>query len=228
VQVNSTIVLSWQAIGDIARIDQLNSQGAITQQFQGLALSGQLSVVIPGNMGQQVIYRLVAQRGGQEASTSLPITVQCAIGWFFGTPPAGSNVGCPTAVGAVADGAYQPFERGFMIYVTANGLNKIYGLQTQDNRYIAYINNWDDSTIEDDDPPDDRFSPEEMFNWAYYNTNAPIGAWNSAIGWATDELNDDARTVQFEQNSTVFYVDAPGNIVFRFSGGDNGTWTRIR
>lgn len=227
VQVNATIVLTWQAIADSARIDQLNSQGAVTQSFP-VSPSGQLSVVIPGNTGQQVIYRLVAQRGGQEVSTSIPITITCAIQWFFGAPPAGSNVGCPTAVGAIAAGSYQPFERGFMIFVSANGLDKIYGLQTQDNRYIAYTDGWDGTTIVSDSPPGGFFSPQAMFNWAYYNTNAPVGAWNGAIGWATSNINNDVRTIQFEQNSSAFYIDAPGNIVFRFSGGDSGTWTRIK
>ncbi len=227
VQVNTTIVLTWQAIADSARIDQLNSQGAVTQTFP-VSPSGQLSVVIPGNTGQQVIYRLVAQRAGQEVSISIPITITCAIQWFFGAPPAGSNVGCPTAVGAIAAGSYQPFERGFMIFVTANALDKIYGLQTQDNRYIAYNDGWNGSTIVSDSPPSGFFSPQAMFNWAYYNTNAPVGAWNSAIGWATANINNDQRTIQFEQNSTAFYLDAPGNIVFRFSGGDSGTWTRIK
>jgi hypothetical protein len=227
VQVNTTIVLTWQAIADSARIDQLNSQGAVTQTFP-VSASGQLSVVIPGNTGQQVIYRLSAQRAGQEVSTSIPITITCAIQWFFGTPPAGSNVGCPTAVGAIAAGSYQPFERGFMIFTTANGLDKIYGLQTQDNRYIAYTDGWDGSTIVSSSPPGGLFAPQAMFNWAYFNTNAPVGAWNNAIGWATANINNDARTIQFEQNSLAFYMDAPGNIVFRFSGGDSGTWTRIK
>jgi|FLYN01.1.fsa_nt_gi hypothetical protein len=227
VQVNATVVLTWQAIGDTARIDQLNSQGAVTQTFP-VSPSGQLSVVIPSNTGPQVIYRLVVQRGGQEVSTSVPITIQCAIQWFFGQPPAGSTVGCPTALGAIAAGNFQPFERGFMIFVTANGLNKVYGLQTQDNRYIAYTSGWNGSTITPDSPPSGLFSPQGVFNWAYYNTNAPVGPWNAAIGWATAPINNDPRTIQFEQNSTAFYIDAPGNIVFRFSGGDAGTWTRIR
>ncbi len=115
-----------------------------------------------------------------------------------------------------------------MIYVTANGLNRVYGLQTSDSRYISYVSSWNGTTIKSDDPPSGLHSPEGVFNWAYYNTNAPVGSWNSAIGWATDESNDDARTVQFEQNSTAFVIDAPGGIVFYFSGGDSGTWTRIK
>jgi hypothetical protein len=207
---------------------QVNSQGAVTQQFQPLAATGQYSVVIPGNLGQQVIYRLVAMRNGQEVSMGIPITIQCSLSWFFGTPPAGANVGCPTSAGALADGKFQPFERGFMIYVTANGLNKVYGLATQDSRYIAYVSQWDGSTIVNDSAPGDLHSPEGVFNWAYYNTNAPVGAWNSSIGWGTDDMDDGDRTIQFEQGTNAFYIDAPGGIVFRFSGGDSGTWARIK
>ncbi|MFN8449941.1 MAG: hypothetical protein U0521_15485 [Anaerolineae bacterium] len=35
-----------------------------------------------------------------------------------------------------------------MLYVNANGLNRVYGLQYDGSRYIAYINGWDGSTLD--------------------------------------------------------------------------------
>jgi hypothetical protein len=70
-----------------------------------------------------------------------------------------------------------------------------------------------------------------MFNWAYYSTLAPIGSWNSSIGWGTTDINSDPRTIQWEGSpggSGAFYIDAPGGAVYRFSGGDSGTWGRLR
>jgi len=70
-----------------------------------------------------------------------------------------------------------------------------------------------------------------MFNWAYYNTLAPIGSWNSAIGWGTANIVNAPRTIQFENavgGSNPFYIDAPDGGIYRFSGGDNGSWTRLR
>jgi hypothetical protein len=222
---NSSIVLSWNTISDTARIDQLNQQGAVVQTFS-IIPTGQLTVLVPGGT-RLVIYKLTAQRGGQEVTQSIPITVQCPISWFFGDQYAPASANCPTSVGAIGVGAFQSFERGFMIYVNANNLNRIYGLQTQDGRYIEYTNGWDGTTLTTSSPPGGLFEPQQMFNWAYFNTNAPIGSWNGAIGWGTGSIDSGNRTIQFEEGTGVFYVDSPVG-VFRFSGGSNPTWTRIK
>ncbi|MCB9455576.1 MAG: hypothetical protein H6671_06285 [Anaerolineaceae bacterium] len=218
-------MLSWNTVSDVARIDQLNQQGAVVQTFSVIP-TGQLNVVVPAG-SHLVIYKLTAQRGGQEVTQSIPITVQCPISWFFGDQFAPANAGCPTAVGAIGPGAFQSFERGFMIYVNANNMNRIYGMQTQDSRYIEYTNGWDGATLTASTPPSGLFEPQQMFNWAYFNTNAPIGSWNGAIGWATGNIDSGNRTIQFEENTGAFYIDAPVG-VFRFSGGSNPTWTRIK
>ena len=221
----ASITLQWQTIADSARIDQLNQQGAVMQTFS-VVPTGQLVVGIPSGAGQLVVYKLVAIRGGQETSQSIPIQVSCPIPWFFGDQYAPPNSGCPTAVGAVASGKFQQFERGVMIFVTANGLNTIYGLQNDGNRYIAYVNTWDGGGLTYNDPPSGLFKPREDFRWAFLNTLAPIGTWQDAIGWGVSDINHDARTIQNEQ-SGAFYIDAPTG-VYRFSGGSSGTWSKIR
>jgi hypothetical protein len=221
--------LTWNAIADTARIDQLNQQGAVVQSFSVIP-SGSLPVTVPGNLGRVVVYRLAVQRAGQEVTFSLAITIQCSHSWFFGDQFAPPNAGCPTAVGAVASGHFQQFERGYMIYITANGLNLVYGLVFQDNRFIAYLNSWDGVTIETcaNNPPSGFIAPKNVFNWAYCKTNAPIGSWSQSIGWATTDLNSDNRTIQFEDNSTgAFYIDTPVG-VFRFNGPSPNTWTKIK
>lgn len=222
---NSNITLSWNSISDTARIDQLNQQGAIVQTFSVIPV-GQLNVLVPAG-SRLVIYKLTAQRGGQEVTQSIPITVQCPISWFFGDQYAPANASCPTGVGAIGIGAFQSFERGFMIYVNANNLNRVYGMQTQDSRYIEYTSGWDGTTITPGSPPSGLLEPQQMFNWVYFNTNAPIGSWNGAIGWATSNIDSGNRTIQFEESTGAFYIDAPVG-VFRFSGGSNPTWTRIK
>ena len=220
-----TITLRWSTISDSARIDQLNQAGAVTQSFS-VAASGDLAVVIPVDATQLVVYRLVALRGGQEARQSVSIQITCPIPWFFGSEFAPPNSGCPTAVAAVAAGKYQPFERGLMIFVTANGLNRIYGLQNDGNRYTSYVSTWDGAGMSFDDPPSGLFRPINEFRWAFLNTLAPVGTWQNALGWATADINRDARSIQMEQNG-AFYIDTP-NGVYRFSGGDTGTWSKIK
>jgi hypothetical protein len=173
-----------------------------------------------------VVYRLVAIRGNMQAQQSIPIQISCPIPWFFGDQYAPANSGCPTAVGAIASGKFQQFERGLMIYVTANGLNTVYGLQNEGNRYISYVAGSDGSGLDYDDPPDGLYKPREQFRWAFLNTLAPVGTWQNAIGWGITDINRDSRTIQYETGG-AFYIDSPSG-VYRFSGGEQGTWSQIR
>lgn len=226
IPAGQTLTLRWVTNSDVTRVDQLNQQAGLVQSFE-VPPSGEIQLAVPNDGSRQVIYRLVAQRGGQEVTTSIPILIQCGIPWFFGNEFAPPDSSCPRAAGARDDGAFQQFERGVMIYIEADNLDKVYGLQNDGNRYIAYRSQWDGKAERDGDPPDDLENPDEHFNWAFFSTNAPIGRWESAIGWARDDQNDDDRTIQYE-NSGAFYIDAPGGVVYRFSGGDSGTWQRIK
>ncbi len=222
---NTVITLAWTANADSARIDQLNQQGAVTQTFP-VVPSGQLAVTVPANQGRVIVYRLVAIRSGQETSRSIPITLTCPIAWFFGNEFAPPGSGCPTALGAIGPGAFQQFERGLMIYVNANALNRIYGLQNADSRYAAFPSGWTGADPPYDPAPPGLFQPQRMFRWAFLNTLAPVSTWQAQIGWGISAIDEGQRTIQFEEGGP-FYIDSPIG-VFRFSGGDQGTWTRIR
>jgi hypothetical protein len=228
VPANSSVTLTWNAVGDTARIDLLNQQGAVSQTFP-VVPTGSLPVTVPGNLGRAPVYRLVVQRGGQEITRSIAITIQCSTSWFFGDQFAPPNAGCPTAVGAIGPGAFQQFERGYMLYVNANSLNTVYGLQNDGNRYINYLNGWDGVTVETcaSSPPSGLFAPQGIFNWAYCRTNAPVGIWSQQIGWAVGNIDNGQRTIQFEDGTGAFYVDAPVG-VFRFSGASSNSWTKIK
>lgn len=220
-------MLSWQTVSDAARIDQLNAQGAVVQTYS-VVPTGQLPVSVPGNQGRLVIYRLTALRGSQQITASVPITIQCSVPWFFGNEFAPPDAGCATALGAIGPGAFQAFERGIMLYVNANGLNTVYGLQNDRSLYISYTNGWDGTTAFTcfGAPPSGLLAPQDMFAWAYCTTNAPIGGWSQAIGWATSAINKDQRTIQFEDTG-AFYIDSPLG-VYRLSGPQTRTWTKIK
>jgi hypothetical protein len=120
-----------------------------------------------------------------------------------------------------------------MIFIEANNLNTVYGIQNTGSRYIAYVSAWDGSTILPcgcGTPPAGLLDPEGVFNWAYNTTLAPIGVWNSAIGWATQVMNTGQRTIQFSDTG-AFYIDTPLG-VYRFvpsaPNANNGTWTKIK
>jgi hypothetical protein len=232
---NTTIVLRWSAIADSARIDQLNQQGAVMQAFP-VAASGELSVVLPSNAGRQVIYRLAALRGGLEVTQSVPVVITCTVSWFFGDQFAPPAANCPTAVGAIADGAYQTFERGIMLWTNANGLNKVYALFNTNNVFQAVLSGWDGQTLnwtlQPATPPSGLYLPTRQFRWVYINAPLPTvvsGTWLQTMGWATiSEANTTNRTIQYEQTTNALYIDAPDGSVYRLVGGDSGTWTKIK
>ncbi|MCC6804973.1 MAG: hypothetical protein IT319_18975 [Anaerolineae bacterium] len=227
--VNSTVMLAWLADADSLLLEQLSQQGAVVQSLQ-VTTSGQYTVTAATTYGRTIYYRLTATRNGIVTNRTLQINVICQYSWFFGNQYAPANAGCP-ASGLTSDGRYQPFERGLMIYVSANGLNRVYGMTYDGARYIAYINGWDGATLDTTAPPSGRFMPQEMFNWVYYRALAPVGTWNNAIGWATSSIINQQRTIQWENNiggTNPFYIDAPDGAIYRFSGGDNGTWQRLR
>jgi hypothetical protein len=227
VQPNGSTTLVWASDADVARIDVLNSQGVVTNTFS-IVPTGQLPVTVPSNIGRLIIYRLVAIKNGQQATQNVGVTIVCQFAWFFGNEFAPSDAACPSNVGSIGAGAFQGFERGFMIYVNADGLDRLYGLDAS-GRYITYDNGWDGTTVYDcyDTPPTGLFEPQGIFNWAYCLTNAPIGSWPNAVGWASGPINTDNRTIQFEQGTNVAYVDSPVGVL-RFVGGTTGTWQRIK
>lgn len=228
VAANTQITLTWNAVADGARIDQLNSQGALVQSFS-VVPSGQLPVVVPGNQGKLAVYKLTVQRGGQETSFSVSVTVTCSMAWFFGDQYAPANAGCPSGASVTGPGAYQSFERGYMIYVNANSINTIYGMQNQDSRYISYVNGWDGTTTYScfGTPPSGQFAPQNMFAWVYCTTNAPVGVWSSALGFGTSNIDTNNRIIQYEDGTGAFYVDSPVG-VFRFTGAASAQWTKIK
>lgn len=224
---NSAVTLTWTTESDGARIDIVNPIGAVVQSINPLTPSGQMSVVVPANLGRQITYRLVAVRGGQEVSAPLAVIITCAYPWFFGDQYAPANAGCPRALGAIAIGAYQPFERGLMIWASASG-NQIYGLQNDGNLYIAYANGFTDKYNDNKKKaPSGLYRPENWFNWMFYTTNAPVGSWLDAVGWATAKIDTSNRTIQFD-DSGRFYIDTPQGAVYQFSGSTSGTWTLVK
>ncbi len=227
VTANSSVTLVWSAQAESARIDVLNAQAQVTQTFN-VVPSGSLPVTIPGNLGTLVVYRLTVFRGTQQDTRSVAITVQCATAWFFGNQYAPPNSGCPTGPQTTGAGAFQAFERGFMIYINDSNRNTIFGAQNQDARFITYPNGWDGTTAYTcfGTPTSGLVAPQNMFAWAYCNTNAPIGAWTSSVGFGTTNIDAGNRTIQFEDSGAV-YIDSPLG-VFRFSNTSSGTWTKIK
>lgn len=234
---NTPITLTWQADGDVARIETLSTQGVQLAAPLSVPPTGQVSVNVP-QTSPQAIFRLTVERGGQSARRDVPVqvTVSCPIPWFFGDALAPEALGCPISAQQAITGKVQVFQNGIMVNLILNGENRIYGLNTLNNRYMVYINAWDGATqytAPCGTAPAGLFSPTDVFNWAYHNTNGTVGLWCSAsggIGWASAGPNLAAQfTVQFAANGTAFVIGIPGYGNLSVSGQPaTGTWARIQ
>lgn len=236
--VGGTITLTWQAIGDQARIETVNPQGIVISQAD-VALTGTLPVVVPSVQGTSVIYRLVVLKGGQERSqiVTVGLTLVCPIPWFFGTAiPA---LGCPVAPAETGAGAFQAFEQGVMFYVNANNRNTIYALANQgavggivqQNTYQTVLNGWNGSTDHcTETPPAGFVKPEQQFNWMACANFGPAGTWRNTVGWGLSPIQVTTVSIQFGLNG-VFVLSAPTGVIYSFtpipSGQQFGTWQRI-
>ena len=225
-QAGSQINLRWDAVGDSFRIERLDSQGGVQETFGGLTATGTLSVTLP-TTGTSAIYRLTAERGGLSDSFSVPITLSCITPWFYGDTFAPSGIGCPAGPAQTLTGAFQPFQTGVMIHYTDGVQNRVCGLQVENMAYLCYQNGWDGSTITPDSPPAGFFSPKQMFNWAYYNTNASGGLWNTKIGWGTTDIDGNPITLQMDSQNRLF-LGTPQGVYYLNGNVNSGVWTKIK
>lgn len=262
------VTLRWDTVADVVRIERLNINGQVIQTFSVTPV-GELPVTIPANEGNTVTYRLTGIRGVQEVSSLLSITVSgdpvpvttpgtsgtpatgvtnCSINWFFGNEFVPTEYGCPTVAATQVAGAFQPFERGLMIYLAypPATIGNIYVLAndpTQPNRgsVTQYANSWDNTSTFASygcaaAPPPGRYEPQQMFAWAYCTQLAPGGFWSTILGYGTNLIDTSQRQIQFDASGAL-YVDVSDvltgtNAVYRIvpvqQGMLSSEWTRIK
>jgi len=227
VAAGAQITLTWDAVGDLAAIERQTPDG-IVQERTEVAISGSLPFTVPNTNLNRVIYRLVIQRGGQQATQTLEIRVQLVCGqqWFFGNQFADSTAGCPPSAPITLSGAYQQFEQGFMISIPYEGQNRVYvfvrapgknGLLIGD-QYGFSANQWDGITDHCAQggkfPPSGTTNPLREFNWMACTQFAPGGLWLDVLGFATGGVDTTIRTLQQETNGAL-YIDTPAGEVYR-------------
>jgi len=241
-QAGTSLILSWESSADIVTIEQMSSQGTVEQVFS-VTPTGQLPVTIPTTSTVQIIYRLVAQRGGTSTTQNLPIVIQqvCAVPWFFGSQLALPQSGCPSSGSVSLTGKIQFFERGLMINLTLGGQNWLYGIigttSATNGSYVAHVSAWDGvstSTALCGTPASGFFAPQDVFNWVFNNSSTlSINnyVWcdrSNALGWGVGNFQANVTyTVQYELNNVAFYISIPGYGTVRISGGATGTWQKV-
>ncbi len=222
----SQVTLSWTADADSVNLQLITSgTNTIEQSFVVPAIGSQI-VTLP-TTGQRAQYRLVAVRGDQQKIAELLVNFTCTNTWFFSvTAPGGA---CPSSGSTSVVGSYQPFERGIMfMYTNRNNVQRICGLQNQNNRYLCYDNGWDGSSEPfTDSAPGGFDEPDDMFNWAFASTLASGGKWVDIIGWATSgSPNNSNVTTQYDTNNKL-YIRVPSGTYYLNGDNASGTWTKI-
>lgn len=232
---NTPITLTWATLNaDSAIIEQLSVNNQVMTSFP-VPVTGSQQVTLPSS-GTQVIYRLTAFRGQAATSRSIPITITvtltCVNNWFFGNTLVPDGTGCPSGPQSIEAGSIQQFERGFMLNITYQSQNLVFGFVNTNSRYVTNASTWDGSTVypsacDSAAPP--LLAPQGVVNWAYTQTTSPTNtAWSAAdgIGCATRALDPNATAiVQTAQNGSAIYMQISGIGLIRLSGG---VWSPVR
>ncbi len=150
------------------------------------------------------------------------------LGALLGIDPTFSaSIGCPVGmppVPAVVSAAWQPFERGFMIYLQG-APGSIYVL-TNDNRFRLFIDTWVagvDPESGGELPPPGLVEPVRGFG-NVWRSNPSVRA---ALGWALAVEAGDLATVQPFDRGRAIYLPARAEtfiLVDDFALASAGSW----
>lgn len=142
-----------------------------------------------------------------------------------------TQLGCPVGgFGAVSTvSAYQPFERGFMIYVQSLGNTgqKSIFVFYNNNTYNLYADNWTEGVDPDSTgqqpPSPNLFEPIRGFGKIWRE----IGGVRDQLGWATGpEVGNTGSYVQLFDRGEMIYLPQTGQSYVMVRGAP-GTWTAV-
>ncbi len=138
-----------------------------------------------------------------------------------------AQLSCPIDAPVVVSAAYQPFERGLMIWVSqvgTSGQPGIYVLYTN-NTYSRFIDTWRDGvdpSSTGQEPPDGYFEPVRGFGKVWRES----GGVRDSLGWATSLEIGGSGTVQVFERGEMVYISQTGQ-TYIVIAGTPGTWTSV-
>jgi hypothetical protein len=203
------------ALAQIRALTPANGTSAIGVPPTGVALGTPVLVTLPPP--PQTTTCAYPPPGNLNAMFASDPTLQALLGCAAGAPPV------PTLLSS----AWQPFERGFMIYL-AGTPGSIYAI-TSDGRFRRF----DDTFVSGVDPesggetpPSGLFEPVRGFG-KVWRSNVDIRA---LLGWATQQERGDTASVQLFARGRAIFLPGYGQTYFlfddaTFTGG--GTWRMV-
>ncbi len=169
---------------------------------------------------------------------AVPVDGELAAAWDRG------RLGCPTTPASITWAAWQPFERGHMLW--RDDTNLVYVLHFRNGTNISagdwrlIVDQWDGSNPEGIglSPPPGLYEPKRGFGWVW---RTYLGGPSSQVGWASEEEKGFCVKVQpFEQglilhSSTVAschpdnlynYATSPSFLPLFFALYEDAMWRR--
>lgn len=221
VPTNGQTILRWKTDADTITLDELTASGTTVISL-GVDPIGDRSVLLPASLGQSVIFRLTAKRGGHSISQSLTIAIQCAIPWFFSPAPSG----CPQQAAFPPSAIkYQAFEKGVGFFAAVT--NQVYLLANAGNRVNAYVLDSSYSPPPPTNTPPGMIQPQGEIGWVWtYKRWSDGSQLVNALGWGTAPMQTYVGIVQ-EASTTDLYLQGPSGAVYKLALAGTGTWSIV-
>jgi hypothetical protein len=136
-------------------------------------------------------------------------------GWLTVTPPVNVDLGCPRGPGVQTAGAWEPFERGQMLW--RKDVLRVVALEDT-GRWAVYDDDWHEGDVAWDanlNAPADLYQPVRGFGLVWRQQSGV----RDALGWATrPEVSFDALLQSFER-ALLIADPGSGRLWVLFSDG---------
>ena len=142
---------------------------------------------------------------------------------YTANPSVATQLGCPTGSAITADSAYQPFERGSMVWVsTQSAIYALYNTSTYQSVPDTWQDGVDPSSTGAQPPAPHLLEPIRGFGKVWRDT---VGM-QTQIGWATSPESGGTLTIQSFERGAMLYLSQTGQTYILVLGAP-GTWTAV-
>jgi hypothetical protein len=223
-QPGGSLTLTWDITGVQYAVIEVTDQqfGTLMMLYDGLPIVGSLPITVPSNMTNGVRFTLWGVNGapGDLSNLQRVVNRELTLPINAAQPLPATPTPFPTVVSSTqpatinTQAAYQPFERGFMIWLGSSG--QVYVFLQQDSRVLTY-EQWAYEALPDnpvtDAPPSGYVSPINGFGrvWGNYNDVR-------AIGWAI--ASEQGYTANFSLSNDGIIVSLPDGRVVTTARGE--------
>jgi hypothetical protein len=219
VNLGDSVTVEWEVTG-AASIGVSQTYGDyIIDSAPNAALSGSwtTTVGVYYHPTDTAFILWMRDSAGHDTSQNLSITVRCNYTYFF----AERSGRCPSGPSTTVQAAYQPFERGFMIWW---GDSKKILVMYADGGTRQYSDLWTgEEIVIADTPPAGLIAPQRGFGKIWMEDSYT----RTSLGWATGPEQAYTVTIQDQRvgpEQSRQYFTLPDARIIEIEWGYNGTW----